>query len=108
LEPRGNCAKNAKFVYIEHDKAFARMKPAINYLVEHGIDVEIYNFPLCSVERGYWNICRRSIAEYKATYHTKCSECSVKQLCGGLFQATLNFIRPNVHPIAISRREINA
>jgi len=99
LEPRGNCAINAERVYIEHKDGFIRMKPAINHLVEHGINVGIYNYPLCSVDQGYWSICKKSISQYKAIYHEKCNECIVKDLCGGLFVATMAFIKPDVSPI---------
>jgi len=99
LEPRGNCAKNIDKVYIEHKDAFVKMKSAINYLVTEGYDVGIYNFPLCSVERGYWSLCHKSISQYKASYHEKCEECEVKKICGGFFVATIDFIKPNVDPI---------
>jgi len=101
LEPRGNCAKNRELVYIDHKTAFEKIKPAINYLIKNAIDVEIYNFPLCSVERGYWIISKKSISGYKNVYHEKCENCDVKDLCCGLFQAELSFIRPDVYPINI-------
>jgi len=108
LEPRGNCAKNADIVYIDHNTAFGRMKSAITHLMEHGINVGIYNYPLCSVDRGFWSICRRSISQYKATYHEKCNNCIVKDLCGGLFVATLSFIKPDVYPILAKREKSHA
>jgi len=108
LEPRGNCAKNADTVYIDHNTAFGRMKSAITHLMEHGINVGIYNYPLCSIDRGFWSICRRSISQYKATYHEKCNKCIVKDLCGGLFVATLSFIKPDVYPILAKREKSHA
>ena len=98
LEPRGNCAANSERVYIDHKRAFLWMKRPITFLMERGIDVGIYNFPLCAVDRGFWCLCKRSISEYKATYHEKCVDCIVMELCGGFFESTLAFIRPDVDP----------
>jgi His-Xaa-Ser system radical SAM maturase HxsC len=108
LEPRGNCVKNKEQVYITHSEAFAKMKLAVNLLMEAGIDTEIYNFPLCAVDRGYWSICRRSIAEYKAIYHDKCAECDVKPLCGALFSVAVQNIAPEINPIKLERRVTGA
>ena len=53
------------------------------------IDVQLYNFPLCKVERNYWALCAKSITDYKIRYNSQCETCNVKSVCGGVFGTTL-------------------
>ncbi|WP_302610399.1 His-Xaa-Ser system radical SAM maturase HxsC [uncultured Mitsuokella sp.] len=99
LETRGNCAKNFSQVYLGHRKAFMAMKSAVNKLIAAGINVSLYNFPLCSVDAGYWEICRRSISPEKIRYPKACASCQVKKLCGGFFNTTFSMVKPKVRPI---------
>lgn len=101
LETRGNCAKYFAEVYIGHREAFMAMKEAVGKLIKAGINVSIYNFPLCSVDAGYWEICRRSISPEKIRYPKDCEDCQVKSACGGFFQTTLSMTKPQVRPIKI-------
>ena len=65
----------------------------------HGIDVKLYNFPLCMVDEGYWSIAAKSISEYKIQYPCECEACTVKEICGGFFGSTLHLMKPTVYPI---------
>ncbi len=42
------------------------MKSAIDCLISHGIDVQLYNPALCAVERGYWHIVQRALQIIKS------------------------------------------
>jgi His-Xaa-Ser system radical SAM maturase HxsC len=99
LEPRGNCALNFKQVYIDHRESFLKSKAAIDYLVVHGIDVGLYNYPLCAIDREYWPIAAKSISQYKNEYAEKCDMCAVKSICGGFFTATMQIAPPHVTPL---------
>ena len=98
LEPRGNCALNFEKVYIDHKKSFQKSKNAIDYLIQHGYDVGLYNYPLCSIDRDYWAIAEKSISGYKNVYHPDCSKCEVKSICGGFFTVALRIAKPQVYP----------
>ena len=99
LEPRGNCAKNFNSVFIDYSSSFSKSKDAIKYLISHGYDVGLYNYPLCSIERDYWPIAAKSISGYKNVYHDDCNQCEVKQICGGFFLAAMNIAKPKVFPV---------
>ena len=99
LEARGNCAKNHSEVYLDYRTAFTQMKSAIDNLISHGIAVGIYNFPLCSIDRGYWTICRPSISRPKVRFAANCSNCEAKSICGGFFATTLSLAKPKVIPV---------
>lgn len=99
LEMRGNCAANADKVIISYEEAFLKSKKAIRLLMFNGIDVALYNFPYCMIERGYWSLARKSISTYKAEYYIECDECIMRSMCCGIFTATRDFYKPKVYPI---------
>ena len=99
LEMTGNAAKNKDMVWIPYPHAFCKMRNAVRKLIFAGIDVGIYNFPLCAVERSYWNICEKSITDYKVRYSEKCEFCAVKDACGGVFAGTKRLAEADISPI---------
>ncbi len=103
LEVRGNCAKNADMVYIDYSAAAQKILPAIDILVKTGIDVGIYNYPLCLLDSRYWPIAEKSISSYKSKFYDKCAECDVKESCCGIFKASMDFIMPEVFPVKLQK-----
>lgn len=99
LEMLGNAAVNSKNVWIPYSEAFTAIKPAANMLISAGINVGIYNFPLCAVEPDYWPLCKKSISEYKRKFPAACQNCSCLHICGGVFSGSLRFAETNLHPI---------
>ena len=99
LEVRGNCIKNKDLVYIDPEQSFQKSRLAIDHLLQNGINVGLYNYPLCNVDRKYWFLYKKSIAGEKAIYDEKCADCTMKDSCGGLFVSTLKTVHPAVYPI---------
>ncbi len=99
LETLGNCAKNFNLVYMDYTETFKYIKPALRILFDAGINTSLYNYPLCTVERGFWFLCRQSITPYKVRYTPACDECDVKSFCSGYFSSTLGVAKPKVIPI---------
>lgn len=99
MEMMGNAAVNRDALWIDYDEVFKKSKPAIDLLVKHGIDVQLYNLPLCAVDRGYWHIAAKSITDYKIRFMDECDECEVKEICGGFFYSTKQVMKPQVYPI---------
>lgn len=99
MEMMGNAAKNREILWVDYAEVFKKAKTAIEILVTSGIDVQLYNFPLCAVEHDYWRLAAKSITEYKIRYMEACDECSVKPICGGFFVSTQKVMHPEVHPV---------
>ena len=92
LEMTGNAAIIANDIWISYNESFSAIKPAVDFLVLNGIDVELYNFPLCSVNRGYYSICARSISPEKVFKEgSECESCSLTNACGGVFRGSYRF-----------------
>lgn len=99
LEVRGNCYTNRDITYISPRQSFQSAKNGIKLLIASGIDVGLYNYPLCCVDEGYRFLCKRSISPEKVRYAPDCEECTVRSYCGGLFISTLKTMHPEVYPI---------
>ena len=100
LEMRGNCAKNSERVIIPYEMAFQKSKLAIRQLAIAGIDVGLYNFPYCMIDKEYWYIAKKSIAGYKSKFYDKCDSCRLRNDCCGIFEATMKFYHPEVYPVS--------
>lgn len=99
LEMLGNARLNLEQVWISYRKSFMYLKVPIDILMSNGIDVGIYNYPLCCVEKGYWGICSKSISDYKIKFANECAECEVKDACGGMFSGTYDLMKRDIRKI---------
>lgn len=99
LEMLGNAVVNMDKVWMPYDELFNLAEGSINLLIKEGIDVAIYNFPLCTVKRDYWGICEKSISDYKIEYNEECNYCKVKNMCGGVFGSTRRVTNFKCNPI---------
>ena len=88
LELMGNAAKNVEEVWIPYEEALYKSERAINLLIANGINVQIFNIPLCMVPRNMWSLCAMSITDYKVQYNEECEKCIVRNICGGVFEST--------------------
>ena len=98
-EMMGAAARNRAQVWIDYSESFNASKQAIQTLMAAGVDVSLYNFPLCKVDPGYWALCAKSISSYKIRYYESCQECDVRELCGGVFRSTLALEKMELTPI---------
>ncbi len=99
MEMMGNAAKNRAYLWEDYLEVFRKIRESVHFLIIHGIDTQLYNFPLCAVEPGYWPLVAKSITGYKIRYKDECNECAVKDICGGFFYSTLRLMNPSVQVI---------
>ncbi|HXU30555.1 MAG TPA: His-Xaa-Ser system radical SAM maturase HxsC [Thermoanaerobaculia bacterium] len=104
LEPIGLAVKNLDSLWIDPRDYAETLEAATFYLAARGLDVSIYNHPLCAVPRSLWRFCRRSISDWKNEYLEDCSTCSVRARCGGFFASAVErrgMLRLKVTPIGL-------
>lgn len=99
LEMTGNASKNKKTVWINFEKIKDRLYEACITLLRAGIITNLYNFPLCNLDRRLYSIAHKSITDYKVRYMQQCEECLVKEQCGGFFNSTINVKDIKIRPI---------
>lgn len=98
LEMTGNANKNIDDVWIPYRTAFDYSKNAIKNLVNNGINVGLYNFPLCAVNKSFRLLCSKSITDYKIRFDEQCEECGLKANCGGVFAGSFRMARRDLIP----------
>ena len=90
MEMTGNARKNKEAVWMPYGEAFSSISDSLRNMVARGVDVRLYNFPLCQVERPFWTLCEKSISPTKVKYSDVCALCAYKSACGGVFAGTYN------------------
>lgn len=101
MEMTGSAFINRDKVWIPYSESFMYVKKAVDRLASAGINVKLFNYPLCTVEERYWTLCEKSISGYKVRYGKDCDQCSVKASCGGVFAGTLNLEYADLRPVLI-------
>ena len=99
IETMGNAVKNYKKIWIDYSKATESFEEATEILINNGIDVMIYNYPLCCMKPRYWALARRSITPHKVRYYKECDACEVKECCSGIFNSTFSVADIRVNPV---------
>lgn len=89
MEMTGSARVNQDKVWISYVDAAQVAEDAALVLIENGIDVKLYNFPLCTVKKEYWTLCEKSISPDKVRYAETCEICKMKNACGGVFAGTM-------------------
>lgn len=90
MEMTGSARLNMDKVWIPYREAAKAIEEAAILLLEHEIDVKLYNFPLCTVKNNLWTLCEKSISPDKVRYSDVCSHCKMRKSCGGVFAGTIS------------------
>lgn len=99
MEMTGNAAVHKKTVWIPYKQASDKISDGILYLIKNGIDVKLYNFPLCTVKKEYWTLCEKSISSDKIRFGEVCDNCKMRSACGGVFSGTLSLVKEELEAI---------
>lgn len=100
MEASGRAAKNCDKIWVPFNEINCCLEEAIVALLSKGIDVAIYNFPLCKISKPFRSLCADSISDYKVRFLNECDNCGKKARCGGVFAASLRLLQSEgVSPI---------
>jgi His-Xaa-Ser system radical SAM maturase HxsC len=88
LETIGFVRMNLDALWIDPVDYQAELYQAVVHLQQHGVNVSIYNHPLCVLDRQLWPVARKSISDWKNEYLNECDGCVVRDLCGGFFASS--------------------
>lgn len=86
MERIGYGRMNWQKSFFDSSSDFAPIASAIDLSVARGIDVSLYNFPLCSVPTAYRSFAPSTISDWKRKYLDFCSDCDKRAACGGFFE----------------------
>ena len=100
MEPIGFARANLKNLFYDHSIAPQPIHKAIDIAIARGLDVKLFNFPLCSIGDRYRRYCEQSISDWKKKYLPDCDECNKIDHCSGFFEwYDVNSTWSNIRPI---------
>ena len=88
LEMMGNAMINRDLVWCNYDELRPFIQEAANILLMSGVEVELYNYPLCKIDYKFQPLYRKSITPAKIKFMPECDSCRRKLECGGFFRTT--------------------
>jgi His-Xaa-Ser system radical SAM maturase HxsC len=87
MEMYGFVHKNFERLWIDPHDYQNELLEATERLFLSGMNVSIYNHQLCVLDRRLWGFARKSISDWKNIYLDECTQCLLRDHCGGLFQS---------------------
>lgn len=104
LEIIGYTKANKEKLLIRDNDAFLKnLGEALQFLNSWKYRISIYNTPLCHLPESLWKYARKSISEWKNSYHEDCEKCEMKEYCSGFFSWNLKYAK--VEPIKKKKSE---
>lgn len=99
LEPIGYARANMEGLWVDPIEYQRELTSAIEHMHGAGLNVSIYNHPLCLLPPALWTFARRSISDWKNVYDPVCTECLAKPVCSGFFASSTFRRSANVRAI---------
>lgn len=99
LEMIGLARANIPELWIDPTEYADELVEAVTLLDRSRIHTMIYNHQLCLIPRSIWPWTVRSISDWKNEYHPECTNCSVKDDCGGFFFSAKYKVSDNIRAI---------
>lgn len=85
VEPIGFARAHHEDVWMDPEDMGPILLECVEYLTHRGLNVSLYNLPLCALPRPLWPYAKRSISDWKQQYLPACQACSVREKCAGVF-----------------------
>lgn len=85
LENTGFAIANGDVLWIDPLDYQEPLAAAVDVLSTAGVNVSIYNLPLCVLDRSVRPFAVQSISDWKNTYVSECDGCSARRDCAGFF-----------------------
>lgn len=101
LETIGFTRSNVSVLWIDPWEYREALVEAVSVLTEAGMNVMIYNLPLCLIPEKIWPFAQRSISDWKNMYMPTCESCAVKSDCAGFFASASFKYSDHIRPLPV-------
>jgi len=88
MEYTGFAVKNSAQIWVEPMEYRTNLREATLTLNSWGVDVSLFNLPLCLLPKELHVFARKSISDWKNNYADICQTCVKKEDCCGLFSTS--------------------
>jgi His-Xaa-Ser system radical SAM maturase HxsC len=89
LEYTGYVPKNNEKIWIDPVIYRNELEKAVLNLNSWGMNVSIFNLPLCLTNKPLYKFVKKSISDWKIHYFEQCNNCILREDCGGDFGTSL-------------------
>ena len=89
LEYTGLVPKNHDEIWIDPINYRNELEKAVMNLSAWGLNVSIFNLPLCLMNNNLYQFSKKSISDWKTHYFEECVNCKLVEDCGGDFSTSL-------------------
>jgi len=89
LEAMGFAKSNWEDLWLDPKQYQPELKSAVQICRKAGLNVSIYNLPLCWIDPSLASSYRRSISDWKNEFDQECENCAAAAQCGGFFSSNL-------------------
>jgi hypothetical protein len=86
LIPLGIAETDQELLWIDPIDYAGDLASGVQTLRAAGVNVSVYNLPLCVLDRSIWDVAAQSISDWKNAYLPVCSACGVRDRCSGSSQ----------------------
>jgi hypothetical protein len=86
LEKIGFAKIDWKIKFYDTSSDFTLVASALDVCIANNVNVNLYNFPRCTVPQEYRNMAVASISDWKVKFLDNCKKCSEKNICSGVFE----------------------
>ncbi len=88
MEYHGNAEINYDLIAIDPIEYKQELFESVREYVRYNLNIDIYNIPLCLVDKRIRKFCRDSISTWKKIYLPQCELCKCKNKCSGVFETS--------------------
>jgi len=99
LENTGFALANQELLWVDPLDYAEDLAHGVGTLKAAGVNVSVYNLPLCVLDRSVWDVAVQSISDWKNAYLPVCDECRVRDRCSGFFSTGRPRVSRGIHPI---------
>ena len=86
LEKFGFAKINWNQKFIDTSKEFLILDNVLSMCNATNLNVQLFNFPTCTVPSKWQKLCFKSISDWKQKYISECQSCNKKSDCCGFFE----------------------
>ena len=107
LEMTGFARANKDLLWVEPDSYSEQLAASVEYLTTRNIRTSVYNLQMCLMPQALWPFMTKSISDWKNEYEPECSQCDVKETCGGFFSSYIHKKPENIRPVKLEGEVIS-
>jgi len=103
LEHIGYAPRNMDSLWIDPYDYQEELEKTVEFLSTRGLEISIYNLPLCVLRKSLWKYAKKSISDWKNSFLDECLNCEMRDSCGGFFKWSTKLRSRAIHAIHDSR-----